>query len=102
MHIFEKFREKARTDAENTDDDTEVQSKRVAIINGLAEVQDLDQPEWMKKCRDLANHFSERLFNKYNGSHEIRLIFESYVVPSSLKSAIRRWLQGCEFLFIIE
>lgn len=36
------------------------------IVDGMAEVQSLDKPEWIKNCRDLAEHFTNRLLVKYN------------------------------------
>ena len=67
---------------------------RVAIVDGMAEVQSLDKPDWIKTCKDLAEHFMARLFVKYNNTQQIRLIFDRYGVLSLLKSATRSKRQG--------
>ena len=67
---------------------------KVAIVDGMAEVQSLDKPEWIKNCRDLAEHFTNRLLVKYNDLQELHIIFDRYDVPSSLKSATRVKRQG--------
>ena len=53
-------------------------SLKVSIIDGIAEVQSLDKPEWIKICSNLSDHFALRIFKKYQGSDEIRLIFGRY------------------------
>ena len=60
----------------------------------MAEVQSLDKPEWIRSCSHLADHFTCRIFEKYGDSDEIRLIFDRYDLPSSLKEATRRKRQG--------
>ena len=37
---------------------------KVAIVDGMAEVRSLDKPEWIKNCRDLVEHFTNRLLVK--------------------------------------
>ena len=69
-------------------------SMKVSIIDGMAEVQSLDKPEWIKNCSDLSDHFTLRIFEKYQGNDEIRLIFDRYDLPSSLKQATRLKRQG--------
>ena len=57
----------------------------VAIVYGIAEVQSLDKPYWIKTCKNLAKHFIDRIFIKYNNTEQIRLIFDRYdVLRSSL------------------
>ena len=41
----------------------EVQFK-VAIVDGMAEIQSLDKPQWIKTCKHLAEDFNNRLFSK--------------------------------------
>ncbi|CAH3111668.1 unnamed protein product [Porites lobata] len=55
MHILEK----AGGPSSNTQEITA--GFKVAIVDGMAEVQSLDKPEWIKNCRDLAEHFTNRL-----------------------------------------
>ena len=97
----------------------EVQFK-VAIVDGMAEIQSLDKLEWIKTCKHLAEHFHNHLFSKHDetqgirlikhlaehfhnhlfSKHDetqgIRLIFDRYNVPSSLKSDTRPKRQGSE------
>jgi len=49
---------------------------KVAIVDGMAEVQSLDKPVWVDTCKDLAEHFPTRIFNKYSDMQQIRLIFD--------------------------
>ena len=67
---------------------------KVAIVDGMAEVQSLDKPEWIKNCAQLAEHFSNRVLQAYTGSYEVRLIFDRYDLPFSLKAATRVRRQG--------
>lgn len=83
MHILEKQIGESSTSYIGSSDVT------VAIVDGMAEVQSLDKPDWIKTCKDLAEHFTARLFVKYNNTQQIRLIFDRYDVLSSLKSATR-------------
>ena len=48
----------------------------VAIVDGMREVQSLDKPVWVDTCKDLAEHFTTRIFNKYSDMQQIRLIFD--------------------------
>ena len=88
MHILEK----AGGPSTNTQEITA--GFKVAIVDGMAEVQSLDKPEWIKNCTDLAEHFTNRLLVKYNDLQELHIIFDRYDVPSSLKSATRVKRQG--------
>ena len=57
--------------------------KKTAVVDGMAEVQSLVKPPGIATCNELAEHFVNRLFNKYNGSDEIRLVFDRYDLPMS-------------------
>jgi len=59
----------------------------VAIIDGMAELQSLGKPHWVSSCEKLAKHFNDCLFHKYHESDEVRLVFDRYDLPSSLKTA---------------
>ena len=54
-------------------------SYTVALIDGMAEVQTLSKPDWIKNCEQL----------KYDHMDEIRVIFDPYDIPHSLKQATR-------------
>ena len=97
MHILEKLTGESSSEVtrQTSSPNAEVQFK-VAIVDGMAEIQSLDKLEWIKTCKHLAEHFNNRLFSKYDENQEIRLIFDRYDVPSSLKSATRTRRQGLE------
>ena len=97
MHILEKLPGESSSEVTRqiSSPNAEVQFK-AAIVDGMAEIQSLDKPEWIKTCKHLAEHFNNRLFSKYDEKQEIRLIFVRYDVPSSLKSATRTRRQGLE------
>ena len=90
MHILEK------QSAESSASSIGSSDVKVAIVDGMAEVQSLDKPDWIKTCKDLAEHFIARVFVKYNNTQQIRLIFDRYDVLSSLKSATRSKRQGTQ------
>ena len=95
MSILEKL--PANTDDCRTagqDAASQGERMRVSVIDAMAEVQSLDKPEWIRSCSHLADHFTCRIFEKYGDSDEIRLIFDRYDLPSSLKEATRRKRQG--------
>ena len=69
---------------------------KVAIVDGIAEVQSLAKPEWIRNCAQLAEHFSNRVMQRHTGSNEVRLIFDRYDLPFSLKEATRVRRQGSQ------
>ena len=64
-------------------------SYTVALIDGMAEVKTLSKPDWIKNCEQLEEHFSSHIFGKYGHMDEIRVIFDHYDIPHSLKQATR-------------
>jgi hypothetical protein len=60
-------------------------ASRVVLIDGMAEVQAMDKPEWVKSCCQLAQHFTTRILDKHREVNEIRVIFDRYDVEHSLK-----------------
>ena len=97
MHILEKLSGESSGEGtrQTSSPNAEVQFK-VAIVDGMAEIQSLDKPEWIKTCKHLAEHFHNHLFSKHDETQGIRLIFDRYNVPSSLKSDTRTKRQGSE------
>ena len=72
MNIQEKLNNNRRVASPNED------QVQVAIVDGMAEVQSLDKPEWIKNCAQLAEHFSNRVLPTYTGRNEVRLIVDRY------------------------
>ena len=91
MSIMEKTGE-SRTD--NSVTSSARSTMTVAIIDGMAELESLDKPHWVGSCEHLAKHFSDCLFHNYCESKELRLDFDRYVLPSSMKTATRAQRQG--------
>ena len=91
MSILEKL--PAKTDdcrAVSQDATSQGERMQVCIIDAMAEVQSLDKQDWIKSFSQLADHFAWRIFEKYGDNDEIRLIFDRYDLPSSLKEANRK------------
>ena len=78
--------EKEAIDSSNVLSDVRVR-KKVVIVDGMAEVQPLDKPAVITSCARLAEHFTEKVLQKYFESDELHLVFDRYDVPFSLKSA---------------
>lgn len=86
MSILEKLpSDRSVEQAEPTDQfaNADVHIK-VSIVDGMAEVQALEKPDWIKTCSDLANHFIVTIFDKYKEADEIRLIFDRFVIPADI------------------
>ena len=62
--------------------------QKVAIVDGMADLQSLDKPEYVKTCLQLANHFIERFWEKYETYDEVHLVFDRYDIwDVSLKAS---------------
>ena len=70
------------------DEDNPAADIRVdAIIDGMAFVNGLEKPDWVKTCADLAVHFNKTFIDIYGQYEEIHLVFDHYDLPMSLKTA---------------
>ena len=65
MYILEKLTGESGSEVtrQTSSPNAEVQFK-VAIVDGMAEIQSLDKPQWIKTCKHLAEDFNNRLFSK--------------------------------------
>lgn len=61
----------------------------VAIVDAMADLQSIKKPDEIKTCAHLADHFITHVLKKYSDTDEVRVIFDRYDVPSSLKMATR-------------
>ena len=68
--------------------------KKVVIVDGMVELQSLDKPAVITTSAHLAEHFTEKVLQKYCESDELHLVFDRYDFPLSLKSATRVRRQG--------
>ena len=92
MNIIEK--QAPATDLNSECREAPAVRMKVSIIDGMAELQSLNKPPGITSCSQLADHFTDQLFQKYDGSDEIHLVFDRYDVPLSVKSATRVRRQG--------
>jgi len=69
---------------------------KVAVLDGMAELQSLDKPDWIKNCSQLPDHFSSRVYQKHTNSDELQLLFDRYDLSLSLKAATREIRQGSQ------
>jgi hypothetical protein len=74
---------------EMIDTQTHVKQSRVAVVDGILELQALDKPTWIRNCSDMAMHFYSRINRKCQEYEEVHLVFDRYDVSRSLKSATR-------------
>ena len=51
---------------------------RVAIVDGMAEVQATDNLKSIKTCKDLCNHFASRLKSTFGTYEKVHVIFDDY------------------------
>ena len=92
MDLLEKLpidvHEDNDTGVNRNDQHTEMQL-RVSVEDAMAEVQCLvDKPGWVKNCSHLADHFTNRIFQKFGENEKLRLAFDRYGIPLSLKEGI--------------
>jgi len=69
---------------------------KVTILDGKAELQSLDNPDWTKNCSHLADRFDSRVYQKHAHSDKLRLVFDRYGLPLSLTAATREISQGSQ------
>ena len=68
--------------------------KSVVIINGMADVQSMGKPTWVRNGRDLASHFLEIIDSSpRNVTRSTSFLIVD--IPNSLKQGIRQFHQGC-------
>lgn len=82
MAILEKLpsRQPDQESSDGTTTDTAASHLKVTIIDGMAELQCLDKPDWVKNCTQIADHFIDTMEQKYGMNDEVRPIFDRYDV----------------------
>ena len=79
MHILEKLPSSTNEcRIVGQEEECPEQRMRVSVIDAMAEVQSPDNPEQIRNCSHLADHFFCCIFEKCEDSYEIRLIFDRY------------------------
>ena len=97
MAILDKLPSKSADQRRSCDSTTTNEAwlhLKVIIIDGMAELQCLDKPDWVKNCEQLANHFVNTIEQKYGRKDKVCLIFDRYDLPMTLKEATREKRQG--------
>ena len=90
LESLPKTKAAPQVDNNESDDQTGANSKRVAIVDAMADLQTIDKPECIKTCLELANHFIERHWRKYGDYDEVHLVFDRYDTVESLKASTRK------------
>ena len=68
--------------------------KVVTVIDGMAVVQGMGKPSWIKTCAQWADHFTAILDSKCSDYDEVHLVFDRYDLCTSLKESTRERRQG--------
>ena len=64
--------------------------RNVAIVDGMVELQGFDKLPWIQTCKQLACHFIDELWKKYDKYDETHLVFDRYdEAEVSLKASTR-------------
>ena len=69
-------------------------AKSATVIDGMALVQAMGKPSWIKICSQWADHFIAILDRKTKEHSETHVVFDRYDIASSLKEATRKRRQG--------
>ena len=95
MHILEKL-PNSTNESTIVGQEEECPEKpiRMSVIDAMAVGQSPDKPKQIRTCWHLAYQLISRIFEKYGDSDEIRLIFDLYDIPTSLKHATCLKRQG--------
>lgn len=68
--------------------------RKVTVIDGMALVQALGKPAWIKTCAQWAEYFNTALDKMSGQFDEVHLVFDRYDLPISLKESTRERRQG--------
>ena len=72
----------------------QLNSGKVTIIDGMAVVQAMGKPAWVRTGKDLAKHFLNIVEQKLTGFNEVHVIFDRYDISNSLKEKTRQLRYG--------
>jgi len=68
--------------------------KMITVIDGMAVVQAMGKPSWIKACAQWADHFTAILDSKCSDYDEVHLVFDRYDLRTLLKESTRERRQG--------
>ena len=86
MAILEKLPSRSadqRSISDGTTTNAAQSHLKVIIIDGMAELQCLDKPEWVKNCEQLAIHFVDTIEQKYSRKADFWSVWLTHVVKRS-------------------
>ena len=66
--------------------------RKVAIVDGMAELHCMGKPEHLNTCNDFAGYFCYWMNDKFKSYDEVHLVFDSYIT-GSLKTATMEFRQ---------
>ena len=89
MKILEAIPPKEGSNGAASQHQQNLSDMKVAIVDGMAEVQAIHKPSSIKTCKDLGEHFESRIKSKFGTYDEVHVIFDDYTVKNSLKTATR-------------
>jgi len=91
MAILEELPNKTGDDMQPEDTTNEgtllPPKKVVSVIDGMAVVQAMGKPSWIKTCAQWADHFTAILDSKCSDYDEVHLVFDRYDLRTSLKES---------------
>ena len=82
-----------RGDSSSTKDTQRNSCKRVQIIDGMAVVQLMGKPAWVRTVQHLGDHFVNVIESKSINSQEVHVVFYRYDFDKSLKEKTRQTRQ---------
>ena len=71
--------------------------RRVALVDGMTEIQGMGKSEWINNCLHLSEHFNHRVQQNYGLVDELpinSIIFGMNDVPASMKHLTRQYRYG--------
>lgn len=66
-----------------------IETDRVAVVDAMVIVQSFDKPKSVKTCKDLSNHFCNKVTQLFDRYEEVHLVFDRYDMERSLKTETR-------------
>ncbi len=104
MGILEELTNKSGVDRQPedvTNGTAPVPPRKATVIDGMAVVQAMGKPPWVKTCAQWAEHFTTTLDRKYKHYDGAHLVADGYDLPGSLKGPPERLQGGKPAIFIM-
>ena len=82
MALLEDLPNKIIVDLQPEDDIIPLTPRNATVLDGMAIVQAMGKPPWVKTCAQLADHFIATLDSKCREYDEIHRVFDRYDLPT--------------------